>query len=61
MNAKMNGKGKYYWPDGNIYEGDFVNDIKEGSGTLYIPNGKIYRIPWKNDKMHGSGTVEFKG
>ena len=30
MNGKMNGKGKFYWPDSKIYDGDFVNDVKEG-------------------------------
>ena len=61
MNGKMNGKGKFNWPDGKIYEGDFVNDIKEGTGTLFLPNGKIYKNQWKNDQMNGIGTVEFNG
>ena len=25
-----NGKGKYVWPDGKVYDGDFVNDQKHG-------------------------------
>ena len=30
MNGKMNGKEKFYWSDSKIYDGDFVNDVKEG-------------------------------
>ena len=29
VNGKRHGKGKYYWKDGEIYEGDYVNDICE--------------------------------
>lgn len=36
----MNGKGKFYWPDGRIYIGDYLNDKKEGFGTFIWPDDK---------------------
>ena len=30
----MHGRGKFYWPDGKIFEGKFVKDKKEGMGTM---------------------------
>ena len=38
----MNGNGKYEWPDGNIYEGEYQNDMKTGKGIYYC-NEKCYR------------------
>ncbi len=38
----MQGKGKYTWKNGNVYEGTFVNDKICGSGRLVFGNGDIY-------------------
>ena len=35
QNGKRNGKGIYYWDNGDKYEGDWVNGNKEGKGILY--------------------------
>ena len=39
---KKEGKGKLSWPDGRVYEGDFVNDKKHGLGTLKFDDGRMY-------------------
>jgi len=31
---KMHGKGIFSWPDGRVYEGDYVDDKKQGSGVF---------------------------
>ena len=30
MNGKKEGKGNYVWPDGEIYVGEYKNDLREG-------------------------------
>ena len=46
----MHGKGKFTWPDGKTYEGDYFNDKKTGSGTMIWPGGKKKYIgEWKDD------------
>ena len=30
----MHGKGFFKWPDGRVYEGDYVNDKKTGFGIF---------------------------
>ena len=32
----MEGFGKFHWPDGRAYEGQFKNDLKDGKGMLTL-------------------------
>ena len=36
--AKM-GKGKYYWKNGDVYEGNLLNDCIQGKGFYVWENG----------------------
>jgi hypothetical protein len=45
------GKGIFYYVDGNKYEGDWENDKKEGKRTFYNVNGNRYEGNWKDNKM----------
>ncbi len=38
----MHGKGVFKWPDGRVYEGDYVNDKKHGIGKVTWPDGRVY-------------------
>ena len=51
----MNGKGKFEWPDGRIYDGEYKNDKKEGHGDFTWPDGRKYDGNWKNGKQDGEG------
>ena len=53
--GKMEGKGILFWINGDKYEGDFVNDLKEGKGKYYFNNKNIYEGEYKNGKKHGKG------
>ena len=51
----MNGFGKFEWPDGRKYEGNYKNDKKEGYGVFSWPDGRIYKGNWKNGRQEGEG------
>jgi hypothetical protein len=56
----MNGTGIFRWPDGRIYEGEFVNDLKQGKGRIMWPDGnKVYDGEWNNDHPHGIGVMIY--
>ena len=55
-NGKREGKGIYYYNDGNRYEGDWKNGIKEGKGIYYYNDGNRYEGYWKNDKFKRNGV-----
>lgn len=60
----MDGQGRFTWPDGRIYQGQYLNDKKHGYGVFnwYIrinkivrQNNRMYRGQWKNGKQDGEG------
>lgn len=53
------GVGKFHYPDGSRYEGDWKNDHKQGFGAYYYPNGDIYEGAWFKGRRHGLGTYLF--
>ena len=56
---KRHGKGKMIYANGEIYEGDWVDDVRCGKGKLYRPklSGEMYSYEgeWNYDKMNGKG------
>ena len=57
----MNGYGKYTYSNGQIYEGNYKDGVKEGLGKLIYPNNKIYEGEFKNGKPQGEGTIIDNG
>jgi hypothetical protein len=52
----MHGYGEFYWKDGKIYVGYYVNDKKEGFGIYYWSNpGRAYLGFWVNGRQEGVG------
>ena len=39
--------------NGDLYNGEWKNDLKEGEGTIKYNNGDIYDGNWKNDLKEG--------
>lgn len=35
----MHGNGKYEWPDGRKYDGQYEDDLKHGYGVFTWPDG----------------------
>ena len=53
-------KGRYYYNNGNYYEGDLSDNIPDGKGILYLSNGEIkYEGNFVNGKKQGLGTYYF--
>ena len=38
----MHGYGEFQWPNGQVFRGNYVNDIKEGEGEFQWSNGYIF-------------------
>ena len=55
----MNGKGIYKWPDGNEYDGRYVNGIREGIGKIKRSDGTIINCVFKNGKANGRATAQY--
>lgn len=55
----MDGEGFYYWPDGRIFEGTFVDGKKQGKGRFFWKNGQVYEGEFKMDECNGVGTLFY--
>lgn len=54
------GIGKMLYPNGDVYEGEWVDNKMQGEGTYtYKKTGDIYSGSWVADKKHGQGSYEF--
>jgi MORN repeat len=41
----------FLWPSGAIFEGTWINGLKEGKGKYKSPKGKVLDGVWKNNKV----------
>jgi len=48
-------KGIYYYEDGEVYDGQFLNDMRVGKGKLQYPDGSQYIGQFINDQADGHG------
>jgi hypothetical protein len=46
---------KYYYPDGNVYDGDWVDGDRTGKGTFTWKDGSWYTGDFVDSKMTGKG------
>lgn len=58
QNGKRNGKGHFLYENGNIYDGEWRDDLKHGKGTYtWTGRGDAYEGQWKDNKRHGRGKL----
>ena len=48
VNGDRNGWGTYYWPNGDWYEGEWVDGQRTGQGTYHWADGTTSTGPWTN-------------
>ena len=48
-------KGLFKWPDGAVYDGEFVNGQREGHGKYTFSDGGQYNGSWKDGRYDGFG------
>jgi hypothetical protein len=51
--GEKQGKGKYHYHNGDVYEGEWEVDYKNGEGIMQYYNGNKYVGNWKNNLRHG--------
>ena len=56
---KIEGKGEYTYQDGEKYEGEFKNGIREGFGKYFYNNGDRYEGDFKNGVRDGKGIIYY--
>ena len=56
MNDKRHGKGKMWWPDGAVYQGDFFDGFRDGYGLHDFANGDRYEGRVVKNKFDGEGS-----
>jgi uncharacterized protein (TIGR02145 family) len=57
---KFRGKGNVIYTNGDRYDGDFVDYIKQGSGMYTFKNRALYRGQWVNDNYDGRGILNYE-
>ena len=52
------GTGKYYYINGDIYDGEWQNHVRHGQGVYYYSEtGTKYMGTWKEGKREGHGEL----
>jgi len=60
MNGKKHGTGIMKTTNGNIYDGQWIEGIKNGQGVYYDATTKVvYDGEWKDGKKNGFGILKF--
>ena len=54
------GKGRYVWANGDVYEGEWKNDMPDGEGLLTLKDGSRYRGQFVKGKEEGKGVLVDK-
>lgn len=53
------GKGKANYPNGDKYEGDYVDGQRQGSGTYEYANGDVFEGEFKDNLKTGKGKFTY--
>lgn len=59
-NGVLNGFGRYFLPNGDYFEGNFIQGVVEGRGVYHHSDGNVYIGEWLNDYPNGEGKEIFK-
>jgi hypothetical protein len=48
--GSYHGRGKMIYINGDVYEGNWADNLREGKGKMIYANGDIYEGNWLNDE-----------
>ena len=51
----LNGYKEHNFPNGDVYKGNWVNNVRQGKGKYFFKGG-IYDGEWKDNEMNGYGV-----
>mmetsp|Transcript_10910 Transcript_10910/g.22100 ORF Transcript_10910/g.22100 Transcript_10910/m.22100 type:complete len:230 (-) Transcript_10910:224-913(-) len=57
--GQWEGRGRYTFADGSVYEGEWRANQQDGHGTFRFHSGNLYYGQWKAGKKHGHGTFGY--
>eukprot|EP01017_Pseudomicrothorax_dubius_P022531 TRINITY_DN24394_c0_g1_i1.p1 TRINITY_DN24394_c0_g1~~TRINITY_DN24394_c0_g1_i1.p1 ORF type:complete len:157 (+),score=43.88 TRINITY_DN24394_c0_g1_i1:284-754(+) len=58
VNDLRHGKGKLFYVNGGVYDGEWLEGKMDGFGTLFFPSGAIaYQGEFREDKFEGQGVL----
>jgi len=55
----INGKGRYLYNDGQVYDGSWLNGKKHGQGHFTYKDQSSYKGSWQNGLRQGQGTYTW--
>ena len=58
----MNGINRVYYKNGSecdLYEGQYLNGLREGYGRIILKDGSYYEGEWKNNFQEGKGKIVY--
>lgn len=50
------GRGKMYYLNGDVYEGEWLEDCREGYGEVGFADGGRYVGEWRDNRPYGEGA-----
>lgn len=53
------GQGREVYANGDVYDGEFANDLRNGKGVYWYSNGNVYDGEWKDNHIHGFGLMKY--
>jgi hypothetical protein len=59
IKGQKHGRGKMSYSNGDIYIGEYKNDIIAGQGKMVFRNKDVYEGSWHDGQLHGHGIYYF--
>ena len=60
MDDVRSGTGKYTYPNGDTYEGEWVAGLREGKGVYTYVSGVKYEGMWSKGVRSGEGELQYE-
>lgn len=58
--AAVQGRGMFFYPNGELYEGEWSNGLRSGWGKMHYKDGSTYEGQWLSDQHNGQGLLRLR-